>query len=99
MTMRVQPVIKATVTLLLGLVITASAAEGEDPYAEPPPQYLRQFAVEGAKMFVLERFDADGNLAARTVERLTRDAVIDGPIELPAPENVVPRRRIVARFP
>ena len=81
MAIRVQPKIIAAVTLLMGPGITASAAEGVDPYAEPPPQYLRQFAVEGAKVFVLERFDASGNLAARTVERLTSDAVIDGPIE------------------
>jgi len=81
MILRVQPKIIATVTLLLGLGTTASATEGEDPYAEPPPQYLRQFAVEGTKMFVLERFDADGNLAARTVDTLTNDAIIDGPIE------------------
>lgn len=78
---RVQPKIIATVTLLLGPGIAASAAEGVDPYAEPSPRYLRQFAVEGAKIFVLERFDADGNLTARTVERLTSDAIIDGPIE------------------
>lgn len=81
MIFRVQPKIIASVALLLGPGITASAAEEEDPYAEPPPQYLRQFAVEGTKMFVLERFDADGNLAARAVERLTSDAIIDGPIE------------------
>jgi hypothetical protein len=81
MAIRVQPVIIAPVLLLLGLRITASAAEGVDPYAQPSPRYLRQFSVEGAKMFVLERFDADGNLAARTVERRTRDAIIDGPTE------------------
>ena len=81
MSFRMQPKIIATVALLLGLRITASAAEGVDSYAEPSPRYLRQFVVEDAKMFVLERFDADGNLAARTVERLTSDAIIDGPIE------------------
>ncbi|MGD9479664.1 hypothetical protein [Shinella sp. G-2] len=81
MIFRVQPKIIATVTLLLGPGIAASAAEGVDPYAEPPPRYLRQFAVEGVKIFVLERFDAAGNLAARTVERLTSDVIIDGPIE------------------
>ena len=78
---RVQPKIIASVALLLGPGIAASAADGVDPYAEPPPRYLRQFAVQGAKVFVLERYDAAGNLAARTVERLTGDAVIDGPIE------------------
>lgn len=81
MAIRMQPVIIATALLILGLEITASAAEGEDPYAEPSPRYLRQFAVQGAKVFVLERFDANGNLAARTVERLTSDAIIEGPIE------------------
>lgn len=81
MAIRVQPVIIAPILLLLGLRITASAAEGEDPYAEPAPRYLRQFAVEGAKVFVLERFDAAGNLAVRTVKTLTSDAIIDGPIE------------------
>lgn len=81
MAIRVQPVIIATAALLLGQGTIASAAEGVDPYAEPPPRYLRQFAMEGAKIFVLERFDAAGTLAARTVERLTSDTIIDGPIE------------------
>lgn len=81
MIFRVQPKIIASVAFLLGPGLAASAAEGVDPYAEPPPRYLRQFAVEGAKIFVLERFDAAGILAARTVERLTSDAIIDGPIE------------------
>lgn len=81
MAIRVQPIIMATATVLLGMGMTAFADEGEDPYAVPQPQYLRHFAVEGARIFVLERFDATGHLAARTVERLTIDAIIDGPIE------------------
>ena len=81
MIFKVQPKIITAVALLLGPGIAASAAEGVDPYAQPSPRYLRQFSVEGAKMFVLERFDADGNLAARTVKTLTSDAIIDGPIE------------------
>ena len=76
-----QSMMVASVMLLSTSGTVKSAADGVDPYAEPSPQYLRQFAVEGAKVFVLERFDASGNLAARTVERLTSDVVIDGPIE------------------
>lgn len=76
-----QSMMVASVMLFLTSGAVKSAAKGEDPYAEPSPQYLRQFAVEGARIFVLERFDAAGNLAARTVERLTSDAIIDGPIE------------------
>lgn len=81
MTIRVQPVMIGAAALLLGTGMTAPAADGEDPYAEPPPRYLRQFAAEGARIFVLERFDAAGNLAARTVERLTGATKIGGPIE------------------
>lgn len=65
-------------------VVTASApfalAEGEDPYAEPSPKYLRRFAEEGARVFVLERFDADGELVARSAEKLETKVEIDGPV-------------------
>jgi hypothetical protein len=69
---------------LLSLVAGTAAdavTKDEDPYAEPPPEYLRQFAEQGAKAFVLERFDAEGNLVARSVEKLDGDVEIDGPVE------------------
>lgn len=50
------------------------------PYAEPATAYLGQFAREGQKVFVLERYDADGNLVTQTVEP-AGDVVIDGPVE------------------
>ncbi len=56
-------------------------AEGEDPYREPSPNYLRQFREEGAKTFVLERYDAAGKLVARSVERLDGNVEIGGPVE------------------
>ncbi|MGQ3212575.1 hypothetical protein [Shinella sp.] len=68
------------VSILIGGAAFA-IAEGEDPYAEPSPNYLRQFAVEGAKTFVLERFDAEGKLVARSVERVDGNVEIDGPIK------------------
>ncbi|WP_426161258.1 hypothetical protein [Phyllobacterium sp. DC4000-4] len=58
-----------------------AVAEGEDPYGEPSPNYLRQFRDEGAKTFVLERFDAEGRLAARSVEKLDGEVEIGGPVE------------------
>lgn len=54
--------------------------EASRPYAEPAVAYLRQFAQKGQKAFVLERYDADGTLVARTVEP-AGDIVIDGPVE------------------
>lgn len=54
---------------------------GEDPYAEPSPEYLRQFAEQGAKTFVLERFDAAGKLVARSMEKLDANVEIDSPVE------------------
>ena len=69
---------------LAGLLLIVGAsfalAEGEDPYADPSPEYLRQFAVQGAKAFVLERYDAEGRLAARSVEKLEGQVRIDGPV-------------------
>ncbi|MCQ4633462.1 hypothetical protein GB927_025710 [Shinella sp. CPCC 100929] len=65
--------------LLIGGVSFA-VAEGENPYAEPSPEYLRQFAAQGAKAFVLERYDAEGKLAARSVEKLEGQVEIDGPV-------------------
>ena len=70
---------------LVGLLLfggtTIALSAGEDPYAEPSPEYLRQFAEQGAKTFVLERFDAGGKLVARSVERLDRNVEIGGPVE------------------
>ena len=62
-----------------GATITLSA--GEDPYAEPSPEYLHQFDEQGAKTFVLERFDAAGKLVARSVEKLDGNVEIGGPVE------------------
>lgn len=69
---------------LLSIVGGAAAdavAKDEDPYAEPSPEYLRQFVEQGAKAFVLERFDAAGKLVARSVEKLDANIEIDGPVE------------------
>lgn len=66
------------VSLLIGGAAVANT-EGADPYAEPSADYLRQFAEQGAKVFVLERFDAEGKLVARSTERLEGAIGIDGP--------------------
>jgi len=71
-------VIGFAVSLLMGCAALAFA-EGEDPYAEPSAGYLRKFAEQGAKVFVLERFDADGKLVARSTERLEGAIGIEGP--------------------
>lgn len=60
--------------------MSAALAEGEDPYAESSPEYLRQFSEQGGKAFVLERYDAEGNLVARSVEKLEGQVAIDGPV-------------------
>ncbi len=67
-------------SLLFGASSIAFSA-GEDPYAEPSPEYLRQFDEQGAKTFVLERYDAAGKLVARSVERLDGNVEIGGPVE------------------
>jgi len=56
-------------------------SQDENPYGEPSPNYLRQYREEGAKTFVLERFDAEGRLAARSVEKLDGEVEIGGPVE------------------
>lgn len=68
------------VSLLVGSAGFA-IAEGEDRYREPAPNYLRRFREAGAKTFVLERFDAEGRLAARSVEKLEGEVEIGGPVE------------------
>lgn len=73
-------VISLASSLLLGSA-TIVLADGEDPYAEPSPEYLRQFAEQGAKAFVLERYDVDGKLVARSVEKLEGPVDIDSPVE------------------
>jgi hypothetical protein len=54
---------------------------GEHPYEEPMPSYLRQFAKEGGKVFVLERYDAEGRLVDRSFERVGDEISIDGAVE------------------
>ncbi len=66
------------VALLTGST-TFALAEGEGPYAEPSANYLRRFAEQGVKVFVLERFDAEGRLVARSTERLEEAVGIEGP--------------------
>ncbi len=73
-------VISLAVTLL-SVNATLLRAEGEDPYAEPSPNYLRQFVKEGMKMFVLERFDAEGKLVARSLEKVEAEVGIEGPVK------------------
>ncbi len=54
---------------------------GEHPYSEPVPTYLRQFAEDGGKVFVLERFDAGGRLVDRSIEQVSGAITIDGAVE------------------
>lgn len=67
-------------SLLFGGTSIAFSA-GEDPYAEPSPEYLRQFDEQGAKTFVLERYDAAGKLVARSLEKLDGNVEIGDPVE------------------
>lgn len=70
----------AAAIILLPAGLCHGMDEASHPYAEPAPGYLRQFAQDGRKVFVLERYDADGKLVARTVET-AGDVVIDSPVE------------------
>ncbi len=54
---------------------------GEHPYEEPMPSYLREFAKEGGKVFVLERFDAEGRLVERSIDRVSGEITITGAVE------------------
>ncbi|KQV40528.1 MULTISPECIES: hypothetical protein [unclassified Rhizobium] len=54
---------------------------GEHPYEEPMPSYLREFAKEGGKVFVLERFDAEGRLVDRSIDRVSGEITITGAVE------------------
>jgi hypothetical protein len=68
--------------ILLMLPSASFAIEmGEHPYEEPMPSYLRQFAKEGGKVFVLERYDAGGRLVDRSFERVGGEISIDGAVE------------------
>lgn len=61
--------------------VSFAIEEGEHPYASPGPTYLRQFAEEGSKVFVLERFDAEGNLIDRSTEPVSGEITITGAVE------------------
>jgi len=68
--------------ILLMLPSASFAIEmGVHPYEEPMPSYLRQFAKEGGKVFVLERYDAEGRLVDRSIERVSGEITINGAVE------------------
>jgi len=48
----------------------ASAQESPTPFAEPSVEYLGQFAEPHKKIFVLERYDAQGKLHARDLDEI-----------------------------
>jgi hypothetical protein len=54
----------------------AIAQEAPNPFSEPSPAYLQQFLKQGARQFVLERFDAKGALNERAVEDLPQGVKI-----------------------
>lgn len=83
------------VSVLIGTASIANA-EGEDPYAEPSPEYLGQFLEQGAKAFVLERFNAEGNLVARSVEKLEGRVKIDGPVNRTIKGRKISLRGLIA---
>jgi hypothetical protein len=56
-----------------GFILLATAAFGQEapaPFAEPSVAYLEQFRKPDKPQFVIERFDASGELYARQVEPL-----------------------------
>lgn len=55
---------------------TAFAQEAPAPFAEPSVAYLEQFRKPDLPQFVLERFEAKGELYARQIEPLTRPVKI-----------------------
>jgi hypothetical protein len=72
-------VIKLAGLFLMG-GIRLAIANGEDPYREPSPDYLRRFHEDGVKSFILERFDAEGRLVNRSAETLEGKVEIEGPL-------------------
>lgn len=73
------------IILVAAMTFAAGAANAAEdsarPYREPAPNYLRQFAGDGSTVFVLERFDADGRLVTRSVEKVSADVAIDSAID------------------
>lgn len=61
--------------------VAHAADDPARPYREPAPNYLRQFVEDGAKVFVLERFDANGRLVTRSVDKLSGEVAIDSAID------------------
>jgi hypothetical protein len=65
-----------------GFILLATAAFGQEapaPFAEPSVAYLEQFRKPDGPQFVLERFDAKGELYERQIEPLARPAKILSP--------------------
>lgn len=60
-------------TLIATVAFTAAsvAQEAPSPFAEPTTKYLVEFRKPHEKVFVLERYDANGKLYGRDVENIT----------------------------
>ncbi len=84
--------IVSLVILLMQPSASFAIEAGEHPYAEPGPTYLRQFAEEGSKVFVLERFDAVGKLVDRSTESVSGEITITGAVERRIAEHVIQLR-------
>ncbi|MCO5966149.1 hypothetical protein [Sinorhizobium meliloti] len=73
------------VILISGIGLWGGVVHAEDDparaYREPAPNYLRQFAEGDGKVFVLERFDANGRLVARSVDKVGGGVSIDSAID------------------
>jgi len=73
--------------MLLPCTLAHAAGPGvdnADPFQQPSAAYLKQFVKPGQKLFVYERYDANGKLYQRDASPLT------GPVEIPsATERVI----------
>lgn len=73
--MRIQPFV-----LIALYVVTSQAAGAQtetDAFSEPATAYLRTFSQPHRKIFVLERFDAQGRLAGRSIDTVTGTIAVE----------------------
>lgn len=75
---KIQVAFLMPVLIAANSVIAAEPIEPPNAFSDPSPAYLRSFASNTDRMFVLERFDAAGGLVSREIEVANASIMIGG---------------------
>lgn len=70
--------------LAAGMILAVTSSPGlaqESPFGKPSIDYLKSFQKSGSRVFVLERYEANGSLFSRDVQPLAKPIEVKGAVE------------------